>query len=447
MPLHAADVAQSRSAVYRHARPACRQGAAHRRAGEPPNGGHRSGTHRSGNWRGAVHRAGSSGNRGDLRRPSCRRHSQPCRRLHRTIALRIVALRHPDRTIATVRRPERPNVAPRRPIQPNVAPRHPDQKSVAPRHREVEKTVHRVRETGRDRREGETNRRDGCYEEVSLSFPIAPGHADAQAVNPSLAANRHHIDLAAFRIGLAVARLAFMSTEHLVPPDLRALYHVREWRNAAGVLSTACPEEWADMIEVLRAFRLLRSEVLTAGGGLSPISQQVNGAFDKRGWKEKKFTTLIKVDDAEYASPTHAVDCFKGRVALELEWNNKDPFFDRDLNNFRLLFELRAIDVGVILTRASELQGIFDGLGKGKSYGNSTTHHAKLWPRLEGGGGGGCPVLTFAIKPALYVDDGPAALEAALRAKAERDVMKKVRSRKGRLSQLAEASPDAEEGQ
>ena len=34
------------------------------------------------------------------------------------------------------------------------------------------------------------------------------------------------------------------------------------------------------------------------------------------------------------------------RLALEIEWNNKDPFFDRDLNNFRLLFDLRAIQVG-----------------------------------------------------------------------------------------------------
>jgi len=32
-------------------------------------------------------------------------------------------------------------------------------------------------------------------------------------------------------------------------------------------------------------------------------------------------------------SPTHKVDCYKNRIALELEWNNKDPFFDRDLNN------------------------------------------------------------------------------------------------------------------
>jgi len=38
-----------------------------------------------------------------------------------------------------------------------------------------------------------------------------------------------------------------------------------------------------------------------------------------------------------------------------VEWNNKDPFFDRDLNNFRLLFELRAIDLGIIITRTDDL--------------------------------------------------------------------------------------------
>src|SRR5438309_3175115 len=188
-----------------------------------------------------------------------------------------------------------------------------------------------------------------------------------------------------------------MSTEHLVPEDLRNLYHVREWRNATGVLATACPNEWTDIIEVLRAFRLLRSEILTAGGGLSPISQQINAAFDGRGWKEKSFATRIVVDETEYISPTHAVDCFKGRVALEIEWSNKDPFFDRDLNNFRLLFDLRAVSVGVIITKSDELVPVFQKMGKEiwDKYGRSTTWMGKLRPRIEGGGGGGCPILVF----------------------------------------------------
>lgn len=198
-----------------------------------------------------------------------------------------------------------------------------------------------------------------------------------------------------------------MTTVHLVTDDLTQLYHVREWRNAAGVLATACPDEWQEIVEILRAFHLLRSEVQAAGKNRSPISRALDGRFYASGWQEKKFHTAITIDAQTFESPIHNVDCFKGRVALELEWNNKDPLFDRDLNNFRLLFDLRAIDVGVIITRATELQTIFNGLGKGTSYGNSTTHHEKLWPRLEGGSGGGCPVLTFAITPALYVDDGP----------------------------------------
>ena len=103
-------------------------------------------------------------------------------------------------------------------------------------------------------------------------------------------------------------------------------------------------------------------------------------------------------------SPTHKVDCYKNRIALEIEWNNKDPFFDRDLNNFRLLFDLRAISVGVIITRCDALQNIFDTIGRGKSFGASTTHMSKLLPRLIGGGGGGCPILVFGIRPTLYLD-------------------------------------------
>jgi hypothetical protein len=192
-----------------------------------------------------------------------------------------------------------------------------------------------------------------------------------------------------------------MSTIHLVPQDLRDLYKVHEWRNAAGILETACPNEWADIVTVLRQFRLYEAEVTAAGGNRSPISRRLDGAFYNRGWIEKKFATAIVLDEKRVDSPTHNIDCFKGTVALEIEWNNKDPFFDRDLNNFRLLFELRAIEVGVIITRATELASIFGKLGA------STTHLDKLLPRLNGGGGGGCPVLVFAITDKLLDVNNP----------------------------------------
>jgi hypothetical protein len=212
-----------------------------------------------------------------------------------------------------------------------------------------------------------------------------------------------------------------MPTLHLVPDELQRMYEVREWRNAAGVLASACEREWQDIIEILSDFRLLRSEIEAAGGRKSPIANQIDGAFYGRGWQEKQFRTAITLDDETFESPTHKVDCFKGRVALELEWNNKDPFYDRDLNNFRLLFDLRAIDVGVIVTRSTKLNPIFHKLGKYPSYGASTTHSEKLWPRLDGGGGGGCPVLAFAITPQLYVDDGPPTREQIAEVQQEPD--------------------------
>lgn len=196
-----------------------------------------------------------------------------------------------------------------------------------------------------------------------------------------------------------------MTTDHLVPPDIAELYEVHEWRNAVGVLQTVCPAEWTDIQSALRAFRLHRSEILTAGGSRSSIVARLEQPLKDAGWIEKQFATAIVVDGQQRESPTHSVDCFKGRVALEVEWNNKDPFYDRDLNNFRLLFDLQVIDVGVIITRCSALQEIFKLLGRGLSFGNSTTHMGKLLPRLRGGSGGGCPIVVFGISRQLYVED------------------------------------------
>jgi len=39
-----------------------------------------------------------------------------------------------------------------------------------------------------------------------------------------------------------------MSTEHLIPSDLLDKYHVKEWRNATGILTTACEPEWKEVI-------------------------------------------------------------------------------------------------------------------------------------------------------------------------------------------------------
>lgn len=195
-----------------------------------------------------------------------------------------------------------------------------------------------------------------------------------------------------------------MSIE-LLPKFVRKNYEVHEWKHACAILKEDFPGEWDDILSVLTEFRLNKSWITNSGGRKSKVSEFIDQYLYDRGWVEKEFQTQVVVDQNTMDTPTHKVDCFRNRVALEIEWNNKDPFYDRDLNNFRLLFDLRAISVGVIITRCDNLQEIFNDLGRGASYGASTTHMSKLLPRIEGGSGAGCPLLVFGISKSLYVED------------------------------------------
>lgn len=195
-----------------------------------------------------------------------------------------------------------------------------------------------------------------------------------------------------------------MSIE-LLPKFIRENYEVHEWKHACAILKEDFPNEWNDIISVLTDFRLNKSWIVKPGGRKSKVSGYIDEFLYDRGWIEKEFTTQVVVDDHTMDTPTHKIDCFKNRVALEIEWNNKDPFYDRDLNNFRLLFDLRAISVGIIITRCDELQDIFNDIKRGKFYGASTTHMSKLLPRIEGGSGAGCPIVIFGISKSLYVED------------------------------------------
>lgn len=206
-------------------------------------------------------------------------------------------------------------------------------------------------------------------------------------------------------MGDVIDHLCVYMAVDLFPPKLRLRYEIHEWKHACAILHADFPNEWDDLLALLEAFHLCRSSIITPGGSKSAVARSVDQFLASRGWVEKDFATSIRVDDITLSSPTHKVDCFKNRVALEVEWNNKDPFFDRDLNNFRLLFDLRVISVGIIFTRSDHLQDLFNRLERGSSYGASTTHISKLLPRIEGGGGGGCPLLAIGITEALYRED------------------------------------------
>jgi hypothetical protein len=187
-----------------------------------------------------------------------------------------------------------------------------------------------------------------------------------------------------------------------LPNSITDKYEVHEFHHSIAILKNDFPLEYNDVINVLQSFTLKKSDILTAGGRKSPIASHYDSFLYALNWKEHYFETTITVDDVCTSTHTHKIDCYRNRIALDVEWNNKDPFYDRDLNNFRLLHDRGAISLAVIITRCTELQAIFKKLGKGSSYGASTTHLGKLLPRIYGGGAGGCPLLIFGISTKLY---------------------------------------------
>ena len=160
-------------------------------------------------------------------------------------------------------------------------------------------------------------------------------------------------------------------------------------------------------------------------------------------------------------STSHEVDHVKryeglGSLAMEIEWNNKDPFYDRDLENFKRLHAEGAISVGVIVTRGKSLQdslwgavhrfamergitsmdklaengvvptpkqraNILKRVNRDKDplpfadawtdnfvsnkFGQATTHWDKLMHRVERGVGNPCPLLLIGLPASIVVFD------------------------------------------
>jgi hypothetical protein len=134
----------------------------------------------------------------------------------------------------------------------------------------------------------------------------------------------------------------------LIPTRLRDRFLFEERHHAVSIISVDFPEEFNDLMICLEAFRLKKSDILTPGGGRSPIPKAIDGFLSARKWAERRFDINITVDEKPIPIPTHRIDNFKNRIGVEVEWNNKTEFYDRDLNNFRLLWEMRVLSVGRI---------------------------------------------------------------------------------------------------
>ena len=237
--------------------------------------------------------------------------------------------------------------------------------------------------------------------------------------------------------------------ESKIPADLREKYEVYSYRSAATILAESFPDEFEELCAMLRDFEITTTMIRTAGGNESDIPKLVSRHLRPRGWSETSIQgdLLVRMNAREYAGQTqkgkdryettertihrgkfldgHKVDYVKGRVAFDLEWNSKDQTFDRDLYAFSAFAQCGVIDVGVLVTRSSNLSELIKQLGpaltkKGEiertkagnprktiaKYGASTTWMGKLLYRLNAGRNGACPVLVFGIGPNC-VNDWP----------------------------------------
>lgn len=70
-------------------------------------------------------------------------------------------------------------------------------------------------------------------------------------------------------------------------------YECYEWKHASAILTQDFPSEWADLLDVLTAFRLKKSWVSKGGGNKSQLSSFIDGFLTERGWIEKQFQTAI----------------------------------------------------------------------------------------------------------------------------------------------------------
>jgi hypothetical protein len=245
---------------------------------------------------------------------------------------------------------------------------------------------------------------------------------------------------------------------------LESGFEIQLESHASAILETDFPSAVADIEKILLDVNIPILEIIGSGGGEAKATQRLRRAFDVAGWHKKKFEIKKTINGIERESISHEVDHAKqfdnGKiVALEIEWNNKDPFFDRDLENFKRLHAEGAISVGVIVTRGSSLHSTmrefvarfaeiekiasFDDLervgldptkrqrkeiseraGREKKpltfaaawtdsfvsdkYGEATTHWKKLMARIARGVGNPCPLLLIGLPASVVRFDAPA---------------------------------------
>ena len=233
-------------------------------------------------------------------------------------------------------------------------------------------------------------------------------------------------------------------------------YEITFASHAEAILGVDFPDIVRDLETALLEVRLPITEIVGSGGGEAQLTQRLRRGFHALGWRKRNVEMKKVVDGVEKESISHEIDHFhateRGNFALEIEWNNKDPFFDRDLENFKRLHAEGVIGVGAIVTRGPQLQlmlrdliaawahreqiqGFADLKARGfkrpterqeaivearmsrndsfedawaamffsDKYGMATTHWNKLQDRVRRGVGNPCPLVLIGL-PTSIVD-------------------------------------------
>jgi hypothetical protein len=216
----------------------------------------------------------------------------------------------------------------------------------------------------------------------------------------------------------------------VLAPEVRARWTLLETSSAAAVLRSVCPEEWRDITEVLSEFALDPVHWLKKGGNRGDVAKIIDGRFAERGWREMRVDlstqgVLIsrKNEEIERLPPVYQegylVDNFKGRVALDVEWNAKDGNLDRDLSAYRAWHEAGVISAAVLITQdrialktlAEQLWTEYQaGLPRSRRNAklpidlntSTTTNLEKAALRVRRGVMGTCPLLVVAATVATW---------------------------------------------
>jgi Restriction endonuclease BglII len=138
-------------------------------------------------------------------------------------------------------------------------------------------------------------------------------------------------------------------------------FDVQYVSHAKSILTGEFAPQLAELANVLAGLSLPITEIIGSGGGETRFTQRTRNALAGLGWRKHNFVIGKTIDGVQREATSHEVDHVKmvhgvGTIGCEIEWNNKDPFFDRDLENFKRLHAEGAISVGVIITRGASLQ-------------------------------------------------------------------------------------------